>query len=180
MLTAENNRLGPATTKPVRRRIEAHLRWLEKELSRTDQDLEEAINESPTWRKNEDLLRGVPGVGPVVARTLLLAELPELGSLPPKQLAALVGVAPLNRDSGAFRGRRAVWGGRATVRAALYMGALVATRHNPQIKEFYERLLGAGKPRKVALVACMRKLLIILNAMLKHRTPWMFPQALAP
>ena len=179
MLTAENNRLGAATTKTVRRRIEAHVKWLEKELSRSDRDLEEAINESPTWRHNEELLRSVPGVGPVLARTLL-AELPELGSLPPKQLAALVGVAPLNRDSGAFRGRRAVWGGRATVRAALYMGALVATRHNPQIKEFYERLLSAGKPRKVALVACMRKLLIILNAMLKNRTPWRFPQTLAP
>jgi transposase len=179
MLTAEKNRLDAATTKTVRKRLQAHVRWLEKELSRTDHDLEEAINESPTWRENEELLRGVPGVGPVLARTLL-AELPELGSLPPKQLAALVGVAPLNRDSGAFRGRRAVWGGRATVRAALYMGALVATRHNPQIKEFYERLLSAGKPRKVALVACMRKLLIILNAMLKNRTPWMFPQALAP
>jgi transposase len=115
----------------------------------------------------------------VLARTLL-AELPELGSLRPKQLAALVGVAPLNRDSGAFRGRRAVWGGRATVRAALYMGALVATRHNPQIKEFYERLLSAGKPRKVALVACMRKLLIVLNAMLKNRTPWRMAQTLAP
>jgi transposase len=180
MLTAENSRLGAATTKTVRRRIEAHLRWLEKELSRTDRDLEEAINESPTWRNNEELLRSVPGVGPVLARTLL-AELPELGSLPPKQLAALVGVALLNRDSGAFRGRRAVWGGRATVRAALYMGALVATRHNPQIKEFYERLLGAGKPRrKVALVACMRKLLIILNAMLKNHTTWNSPQTLAP
>jgi transposase len=179
MLTAEKNRLGAATTKPVRGRLKAHVRWLEKELSRTDRDLEEAIAKSPTWRENEELLRGVPGVGPVVARTLL-AELPELGSLQPKQLAALVGVAPLNRDSGAFRGRRAVWGGRTTVRAALYMGALVATRHNPQIKEFYERLLGAGKPRKVALVACMRKLLIILNAMLKNRTPWRFPQALAP
>jgi transposase len=106
-----------------------------------------------------------------VARTLFLAELPELGSLPPKQLAALVGVAPLNRDSGIFRGRRAV-------RAALYMGALLAARHNPQIKEFYERLLGSGKPRKVDLVACMLKLLIILNAMLKNRTPWRFPQTL--
>jgi transposase len=179
MLTAEKNRLGAATTKPVRKRLQAHVRWLEKELSCTDGDLEEAIAKSPTWRENEELLRGVPGVGPVVARTLL-AELPELGSLPPKQLAALVGVAPLNRDSGAFRGRRAVWGGRATVRAALYMGALVATRHNPQIKEFYERLLGAGKPRKVALVACMRKLLIILNAMLKNRTRWRSPQTLAP
>src|SRR5215217_1025528 len=179
MLTAEKNRLGAATTKPVRKRLQAHVRWLEKELSCTDGDLEEAIAKSPTWRENEELLRGVPGVGPVVARTLL-AELPELGSLPPKQLTALVGVAPLNRDSGAFRGRRAVWGGRATVRAALYMGALVATRHNPQIKELYERLLGAGKPRKVALVACMRKLLIILNAMLKNRTRWRSPQTLAP
>jgi len=118
MLTAQNNRLGAATTKTVRRRIEAHLRWLEKELSRTERDLKEAINESPTWRKNEELLRGVAGVGPVVVRTLL-AELPELGNLPPKQPAALVGVAPLNRDSGVFRGRRAVWGGRATLRAAL-------------------------------------------------------------
>jgi transposase len=179
MLTAEKNRLGAATTKPVRKRLEAHVRWLEKELSRTDRDLEEAIAKSPTWRENEKLLRSVPGVGPVLARTLL-AELPELGSLRPKQLAALVGVAPLNRDSGAFRGRRAVWGGRATVRAVLYMGALVATRHNPQIKEFYERLLGAGKPRKVALVACMRKLLIILNAMLKNRTPWRRTQPQAP
>ena len=179
MLTAENNRLGAATTKLVRKRLQVHIRWLEKELSRIDRDLEEAINESPTWRENEELLGGVPGVGPVVARRLL-AELPELGSLPPKQLAALVGVAPLNRDSGVFRGRRAVWGGRATVRAPLYMGALVATRHNPQIKEFYERLLGSGKPRKVALMVCMRKLLIILNAMLKNRTPWRSPQSLAP
>jgi transposase len=174
MLTAEKNRLGAATTRPVRRRIEAHVRWLEKELSRTDRDLEEVIEESPTWRENEELLRGVPGVGPVLARTLL-AELPELGGLCGKRLAALVGVAPLNRDSGAFRGRRAVWGGRSGVRAALYMGALVATRYNPQIKEFYERLLAAGKPKKVALVACMRKLLLILNAVLKHRTPWRSP-----
>lgn len=174
MLTAEKNRLGAATTRPVRGRIEAHVRWLEKELSRTDRDLEEVIEESPTWRENEALLRGVPGVGPVLARTLL-AELPELGGLAGKQLAALVGVAPLNRDSGAFRGRRAAWGGRSGVRAALYMGALVATRYNPQIKEFYERLVAAGKPKKVALVACMRKLLLILNAVLKHRTPWRSP-----
>jgi transposase len=122
-------------------------------------------------------LRSVPGVGPVLCRTLL-AELPELGSLTHKQLAALVGVAPLNRDSGTMRGKRAVWGGRSGVRAALYMAALVATRHNPQVKEFYERLLAAGKAKKVALVACMRKLLIILNAVLKHRTPWRSPHAL--
>src|SRR5215207_3417581 len=179
MLTAERNRLLTATAKAVKKRIEAHVRWPEKELERTDRDLDGTIEESPAWRENEELLRSVPGVGPVLARTLL-AELPELGSLQPKQLAALVGVAPLNRDSGAFRGRRAVWGGRATVRASLYMGALVATRHNPQIKEFYERLLSAGKPRKVALVACMRKLLIILNAMLKNHTPWNSPQTLAP
>jgi transposase len=180
MLSAEKNRLGAVSAKPVRKRIEAHIRWLEKELlDRTDRDLDGAIEASPTWRENEALLRGVPGVGPVLARTLL-AELPELGGaeLSPKQLAALVGVAPLNRDSGTLRGRRTVWGGRSRVRDALYMGALVATRFNPTIREFYERLTGAGKPKKVALVACMRKLLTILNAILKHRTPWRSPHAL--
>ncbi len=176
MLTAENNRLGTAP-RAVRKRIEAHVRWLEKELKRTDDDLDEAIEQSPTWRENAALLRSVPGVGPVLCRTLL-AELPELGTLTHKQLAALVGVAPLNRDSGTMRGKRAVWGGRSGVRAALYMAALVATRHNPQVKDFYERLLAAGKAKKVALVACMRKLLIILNAVLKHRTPWRSPHAL--
>jgi transposase len=179
MLTAENNRLLTATTKRVKKRIEAHLRWLEKELARADRDLQEVIEESPVWRENEELLRGVPGVGPVLARTLL-AELPELGQLKNKQLAALVGVAPLNRDSGMLRGKRAIWGGRSGVRAALYMGALVATRCNPTIKEFYERLLAAGKPKKVALVACMRKLLVILNAMLRNRTSWNPSHALTP
>jgi transposase len=178
MLTAENNRLGTAP-RAVRKRIEAHVRWLEKELKRTDDDLDEAIEQSPTWRENAALLRSVPGVGPVLCRTLL-AELPELGTLTHKQLAALVGVAPLNRDSGTMRGKRAVWGGRSGVRAALYMAALVATRHNPQVKEFYERLLAAGKAKKVALVACMRKLLIILNAVLKHRTPWRSSHYLSP
>jgi transposase len=163
----------------VAKRIAAHIRWLEKELSRTDGDLEEAIKGSPALSENEALLRSVPGVGPVLARTLL-AEVPELGTLKHKRLAALVGVAPLNRDSGTFRGSRAVWGGRADVRAALYMGALVAARRNPAIKEFYERLLAAGKPKKVALVACMRKLLLILNAVLKHRTPWRSPRYLSP
>lgn len=171
MLTAEKNRLGSATAKPVAKRIAAHLRWLEKELERTDHDLDGAIEDSPTLRENEALLRSVPGVGPVLARTLL-AELPELGVPTRKRLAALVGVAPLNRDSGTFRGRRAVWGGRASVRTALYMGALVATRHNPVVREFYERLLAAGKPKKVALVACMRKLLVILNSILRHQEPW--------
>jgi transposase len=179
MLTAENNRLLTASTKRVKKRVEAHIRWLEKELTRADRDLQEAIEESPVWRENEALLRGVPGVGPVLARTLL-AELPELGELKNKQLAALVGVAPFNRDSGILRGRRAIWGGRSGVRAALYMGALVATRCNPAVKVFYERLLAAGKPKKVALVACMRKLLVILNAMLRNRTPWRPSHALTP
>jgi transposase len=178
MLTAENNRL-PTAPKPVAKRIAAHIRWLEKELSRTDGDLDEAIKSSPALSENEALLRSVPGVGPVLARTLL-AQVPELGTLTHKRLAALVGVAPLNRDSGTFRGSRGVWGGRAEVRAALYMGALVAARRNPVVREFYERLLAAGKPKKVALVACMRKLLSILNAVLKHRTPWRSPHYLYP
>jgi transposase len=178
MLTAENNRL-PTASKPVAKRIAAHIRWLEKELSRTDRDLEEAIKSSPTLGENEALLRSVPGVGPVLARTLL-AQVPELGTLTHKRVAALVGVAPLNRDSGTLRGRRSIWGGRAEVRAALYMGALVAARRNPVVREFYERLLAAGKPKKVALVACMRKLLSIVNAVLKHRTPWRSPHYLSP
>jgi transposase len=179
MMGAEKNRLGAATSEAVGKRIKAHLRWLEKELSRTDRDLDQAIEGSPAFKENETLLRSVPGVGPVLCRTLL-AELPELGSLPPRELSALVGVAPLNRDSGTLRGRRAVWGGRARVREALYMGALVATRYNPHIKEFYERLLAAGKPKKVALVACMRKLLVILNALIRDRTLWRCPHALNP
>jgi transposase len=179
MLAAENNRLSSAA-KPVARRIKAHIRWLEKELSRAERDLEAAMIESSTvLGENEELLRSVPGVGPVLARTLL-AGVPELGTLTHKRLAALVGVAPLNRDSGTLRGHRSVWGGRADVRAALYMGALVAARRNPVVRKFYERLLAAGKPKKVALVACMRKLLSILNAVLKHRTPWRSPHYLSP
>lgn len=171
MIGAEVNRLEAIAAEPVAHRIEAHIRWLKEELKRADGDLDEAIRESPLWRENEVLMRSVPGVGPVLARTLL-AELPELGKLDRKQLAALVGVAPLNRDSGRVRGKRSVWGGRARVRQVLYMGALVASRHNPLIREFYERLVAAGKPRKVAVVACMRKLLTILNSMLRHRTAW--------
>ena len=178
MATAEKNRLGASGSKAVRGRIQAHIRWLEKELSRTDRDLDETIEKSPTFKANETLLRSVPGVAPVLCRTLL-AELPELGSLSPRELSALVGVAPLNRDSGTLRGRRTVWGGRARVREALYMGALIASRFNPAIKEFYGRLVAGGKPKKsVALVACMRKLLIILNAMMRDRTPWRCPHAL--
>lgn len=177
MLTAEKNRLSASASEAVRGRIKAHVRWLEKELSRTDRELEETIKASPTFRENEALLKSVPGVGPVLCRTLL-AELPELGSLPPKELSALVGVAPLNRDSGTLRGRRTVWGGRGRVREALYMGALVATRYNPAIKAFYQRLVATGKPKKVALVACMRKLLIILNAVMRDRVSWRCPHAL--
>jgi transposase len=179
MMTAEKNRIGASTSRAVRRRIEAHIRWLKKELSRTDRDLDETIEKSPTFKTNEALLRSVPGVGPVLCRTLL-AELPELGFLSPRELSALVGVAPLNRDSGTLRGRRTVWGGRARVREALYMGALIASRFNPTIKGFYERLVKAGKPKKVALVACMRKLLTILNAVMRERAPWRCPHALNP
>lgn len=170
MLTAETNRVSHSA-KAVRRRIEVHIRWLEAELHRVDTELDQTIRQSPIWREQEDLLKSVPGIGPVISRTLL-AELPELGKLNRKQIAALVGVAPLNRDSGTMRGRRVIWGGRATVRGALYMAALVASRRNPTIREFYRRLRGAGKAPKVALVACMRKLLTIVNAMIKHRVRW--------
>lgn len=178
MLVAEKNRLQVAP-RMLHKRIRAHIEWLEKELSRTDGDLEEAIEESAAFKENETLLKSVPGVGPVLARTLL-AELPELGKLTHKRLCALVGIAPFNRDSGQGYGKREVWGGRAPVRAALYMGALVATRHNPVLKEFYERLLAAGKPKKVALVACMRKLLSILNALMRDRAVWRSPHVLTP
>ena len=178
MLVSENNRLQMAL-EAVAERIRAHIEWLKKELERTDKDLDEAVEASSTFKENEALLRSVPGVGPVLARTLL-AELPELGRLDHRRLSALVGVAPFNRDSGTFRGKREVWGGRAAVRAALYMGALVATRHNPVLKGFYERLLKAGKPKKVALVACMRKLLTILNAVLRDHSCWCPTHPLIP
>jgi len=147
--------------------------WLEQELVNIDKDLSRSVKDSPVWREKDTLLQSVPGVGPVLSITLL-AELPELGTLNRREIAALVGVAPINRDSGAFKGRRTVWGGRAQVRAVLYMATLAATRHNPVIKTFYQRLCAAGKAKKVALTACMRKLLVILNAMLKHRTPWSY------
>lgn len=180
MLTAEKNRLGRALP-PVRPGLQRHIAWLKGELAALDDNLGHTLRASPLWREQEDLLRGVPGVGPVLALTLL-AELPELGTLNRKQIAALVGVAPLNRDSGLLRGKRTVWGGRAPVRAALYMATLVATRYNPAIKSFYPRLLAAGKAKKVALTACMRKLLTILNAMLKHGSPWLYttPQISGP
>ena len=170
MLVSEKNRLGTAIG-AVSPRIEAHIAWLEQELSDLDKGLRQTLRRSPVWREKDDLLRTVPGVGEQLSLTLL-ANLPELGTLNRRQIAALVGVAPYNRDGGTLRGKRAVWGGRSRVRAVLYMGALVASRHNPAIRDFYQRLLAAGKPKKVALVASMRKLLVILNGMLKHGSPW--------
>ena len=170
MLVSEKNRLGTAIG-AVSPRIEAHIAWLEQELSDLDKGLRQTLRQSPVWREKDDLLRTVPGVGPQLSLTLL-AHLPELGTLDRKQIAALVGVAPYNRDRGTRRGKRAVWSGRSRVRAVLYMGALVASRHNPAIRDFYQRLLAAGKPKKVALIASMRKLLVTLNAMLKHGYPW--------
>lgn len=170
MLTAEKNRLNVAP-RSIHNDIKAHIRWLEKRLDKVDKGLNQAVRESPFWREKDDLLKSVPGVGPVLSATLL-ACLPELGTLNRKEIAALVGVAPLNRDSGTFRGARKVWGGRANVRTALYMSTLAATRHNPVIRDFYNRLAGSGKPGKVALTACMRKLLVILNTILKTQTPW--------
>jgi transposase len=170
MLTAEKNRLATARG-PVRQNLRAHIAWLERALGQADADLAQTIHESPVWREKDALLRSVPGVGPMLTTTLL-ANLPELGTWTGKQIAVLVGVAPLNRDSGTLRGRRTVWGGRAHGRATLYVAAVVAARFNPVIRAFYQRLCAAGKAKKVALTACMRKLLTILNAMLKHRTPW--------
>lgn len=171
MLAAEKNRLHSAIAQ-VRPRLKAHIAWLEQELDDLDRDLNQAVKDSPIWREKETLLRSVPGVGPVLARTLLF-ELPELGCLSHKQIAKLVGVAPLNRDSGRLQGKRTIWGGRAVVRTALYMAMLSAIRFNPAIKTFYEHLVKAGKPKKAAMTACMHKLLTILNAMLRDGTPWL-------
>src|SRR3989304_4666513 len=173
MLTAEKNRLAQAVTKAVRAGIREHIRWLERRLADIDQGLADAIRQTPVWREKDELPRSVQGVGPVLSTTLL-AGLPELGALGRKQIAALVGVAPLNRDSGRHRGKRMVWGGRARGREgeASSRAPLVAPRFNPVIGAFYQRLLAAGKPKKVALTACMRKLLTILNAMARHNTPW--------
>ncbi len=170
MLVSEKNRLKMAPM-TVKNGIRKHIEWLNRQLKMVDSDLERRIKDSPVWRAKENLLRSVPGVGPVVSRTLI-GELPELGRLSRRQIAALAGVAPLNRDSGTLRGKRMVWGGRRTVRAALYMAALTASQRNPVISEFYQRLRARGKPPKVALTACMRKLLVILNAMVRDSVPW--------
>jgi transposase len=170
MQTAERQRLDTALPR-VKTQIARHLAWLEAELTDLDHTLHDQVQASPVWREQENLLRSVPGIGPTTALTLL-AELPELGRLDRKAIAALVGVAPLSCESGTWRGRRIVWGGRARVRTALYMAALVATRYNPLIAAFYTRLCAAGKPKKVALTACMHKLLTILNAIVRQEVPW--------
>jgi transposase len=173
MLTAERNRQQAAAGR-VRELITTHIRWLDQQLADLDRELDQTIQASPAWQVQADLLRSVPGVGPQLSRTLL-AHLPELGQLNRKQIAALVGVAPLNRDSGTLRGKRTIWGGRAAVRAGLYMGTLSAVRHNAALQPFYQRLLAAGKPKKLALVACMHKLLLILNAVVRTQQPWAVP-----
>ncbi len=172
MITAETNRLKGAP-KNLRKRIEAHITWLKKEISDTDRELREKIEKDPVWREKDSLLQSTPGVGPTLSAALIV-QLPELGTLNRRQIAALAGVAPLNRDSGMMHGQRTVWGGRANVRAVLYMATLVATRFNPVIRSFYLRLCAAGKRKKVALTACMRKLLTILNSMLKYHAPWSY------
>lgn len=177
MITAEKNRLRQAHDARITRSVQTIIDALKAQLDEMDRDLDRLIKDCPAWCARKDLLTGVPGVGDVVARTLL-AELPELGNCSRQEIAALVGVAPINRDSGMFRGQRHTWGGRARVRSALYMAALVGTKHNPLIKQYYQRLLGAGKAKKVALVACMRKLLTILNAMIRDNQPWKYePQS---
>jgi transposase len=170
MILAEEQRL-PRAMRAVRPHIQAHIEWLRAQLRDVDAQLQTLIRSTPIWREHEDLLRSVPGVGPVLATTLL-ADLPELGRLTRREIAALVGVAPLNRDSGAYRGPRRIWGGRAPIRATLYMATVASVRCNPVLRAFYARLCAAGKPRKVALTACMRKLLTILNAMMHRQTRW--------
>jgi transposase len=170
MLAAERNHLVSAPAQ-VQNHVKEHISQLEELIKKLDQDIDQMITGSPIWKTKDDLLRSVKGVGPVLSRTLL-AELPELGRLSRQEISKLVGVAPLNNDSGKYKGKRSCWGGRASVRGPLYMAALSATRCNPVIKEFYQRLLAKGKLKKVAIVACMRKMLIILNAMVKSDKPW--------
>lgn len=171
MLTMEKTRLKQAPDKEVRRDLKLHIEWLESRLRASESGLRQAVEASPAWQAKRDLLSEVKGIGEVTVLTLI-AQLPELGGIDRKQIASLVGVAPFNRDSGTLRGRRTVWGGRAAVRQTLYMATLSAVRWNPPLKAFYERLVGKGKAAKVALVACMRKLLTMLNAMLRDGTQW--------
>jgi len=172
MATAEKNRLNTATKK-VRKDIKAHIAWLEKRIKDVESDLSKRIKQSPVWQEKDEILQSVPGVGPVLSVTLL-AGLPELGTLNRREVAALAGVAPLNRDSGRYRGTRCVWGGRGDVRSVLYMSTMAAIRWNPVIRSFYLRLMRAGKKHKVATTACARKLLTILNAMIKTNMAWRY------
>ncbi len=173
MIVAEKNRLGFAP-RALHKSIRQHIRWLERQLDDITRRLAAEIEASPVWRAKDNLLQSVPGIGPIVSATLV-GKLPELGTLTHKQIATLAGLAPLARDSGTLRGKRMVWGGRAPVRTALYMAALCGRRWNPQLRPFYERLLAAGKPKKVALIACARKLLTILNAMARDNRQWAPP-----
>jgi transposase len=171
MRVQENLRLGTAVSKPLRKSLTAHVTWLNKRIDDIESELSQRLRQSDIWRAKDDLLRGIPGVGAVTTQTVL-AKLPELGTLNRRQISGLTGVAPLNNDSGKHRGKRFIWGGRADVRAVLYMATVSAIRCNPVIKAFAERLTKSGKPAKVVIVACMRKLLTIMNAMLKNNTPW--------
>ena len=171
MIGQEKNRREKTFMPAVRQDIQAHLTWLSQRLEQLDRDLSDQIRQSPLWRDHDRLLRTIPGIGPIVSRAVI-AQLPEAGALPGKKAVALVGVAPYNRDSGRFRGKRMIRGGRSYLRRMLYMAAVVASRCNPVISSFYQRLLAAGKPKKLALTACMRKLVLILNAILKNNQPW--------
>jgi transposase len=170
MRTAEKNRLQQADP-AVKERIKVHINWLEQELDDINKELKQMIESNPEWKEKNDIIQSVPGVGPNLAITIL-SDFPELGYLNRKQTAALSGVAPFNRDSGTMHGKRCIWGGRGVVRTAAYMCTISAIRFNPTLKSFYKRLVDAGKLRKVAMVACMRKLLCILNAMIKNHTTW--------
>lgn len=174
MLSAERNRHSSERTPKAKAQIERHIEWLKQEVKALDEQIQAQLNQSVQWQQQQAILQSVPGVGAVTASTLI-ALLPELGQLSRQQIASLVGVAPVNCDSGKMRGKRFVMGGRARVRSVLFMAALVATRCNRVIGEFYRRLLGQGKPKKLALVACMRKLVVMLNAMLKHNQSWTPP-----
>lgn len=171
MLVAEQSRLRMCTSTPTKKDIQKHIDWLKKRIETHDDDIGRSVRRSTIWREKDDLLQSVPGIGPVTSSTLIVS-LPELGKLDRRKISALVGVAPLNRDSGTMRGKRAIWGGRADVRAVLYMAATSAVKHNPRIKATYERLVSAGKSKKLALIACMRKLLTIANAILRENTSW--------
>ena len=171
MRVQETLRLGTAASKPLEKSLNKHIAWLDKRIAEIDTDLTKRLRGSDVWRTKDDLLRGIPGVGPVTTLTML-AKCPELGKLNRREIAALIGVAPLANDSGKHCGKRFVWGGRADVRAVLYMATVSAIKHNDAIKAFAERLKKTGKPPKVVIVACMRKLLTMMNSMLKNNTPW--------